>query len=337
MRLRSGADTIRKLEISSRRARYGLYPEIESYSSGTIPVGTPHELYWEESGNSNGVPILFLHGGPGAGVTGTNRRFFDPQYYRIILFDQRGAGRSTPLGELLDNTTPHLVEDIEVLRKALGVDRWIVFGGSWGSTLALAYAETYPKRCNGLILRGIFLCRPKEIEWFLYGMRMVFPEQWEVFAGHLPHQERYDLLKNYYRRLIDPNPDVHMPAAVAWSRYEGSCSTLLSDAKIVEEFERKELALGLARIEAHYFTNEIFLPEDALLTNVDRVRSIPGIIVQGRYDMICPFVTAAELHDAWPEAQFVVVPDAGHSSLEPGICSALISATNQMRNSLVIP
>ena len=295
-------------------------------------MGRPHELYWEESGNSNGAPILFLHGGPGAGVTTTNRRFFDPAYYRIILYDQRGAGRSTPLGELFNNTTTHLVEDIEVLRKLLGVDRWVMFGGSWGSTLALAYAEKYPQHCNALILRGIFLCRPQEIEWFLYGIRTVFPEHWELFSGYLPPQERCDLLGNYYRRLIDPDPNVHMPAALAWSHYESACSTLLSDTKPAEEFQRKELALGLARIEAHYFINQMFLSEDFLLKNVDQVRSIPAIIVQGRYDMICPFVTAADLHAAWPEAQFMVVPDAGHSSLEPGIRSALVRATNQMRD-----
>ena len=332
MRLLGGANTIRKLETSSPTTRYGLYPEIKPHSFGKVLVGRPHKLYWEESGNINGVPILFLHGGPGAGVTPINRRFFDPAYYRIILYDQRGAGRSTPLGELLNNTTPHLVEDIEVLRKALEVDRWIVFGGSWGSTLALAYAEKYPERCNALILRGIFLCRPQEIEWFLYGIRAVFPEHWEVFAGHLPPEERCDLLRHYYRRLIDPDPNVHMPAALAWSRYEGACSTLLYDEKTVEELHRKELALGLARIEAHYFINQMFLPEDALLRNVDRVRSIPATIIQGRYDMICPFVTAAELHAAWPESQFIVIPDAGHSSLEPSICSALVSATDQMRD-----
>ena len=295
-------------------------------------MGRPHELYWEESGNSNGAPILLLHGGPGAGVTATNRRFFDPAYYRIILYDQRGAGRSTPLGELFNNTTTHLVEDIEVLRKLLGVDRWVMFGGSWGSTLALAYAEKYPQHCNALILRGIFLSRPQEIEWFLYGIRTVFPEHWELFSGYLPPQERCDLLGNYYRRLIDPDPNVHMPAALAWSHYESACSTLLSDTNPAEEFQRKELALGLARIEAHYFINQMFLSEDSLLKNVDQVRSIPAIIVQGRYDMICPFVTAADLHAAWPEAQFMVVPDAGHSSLEPGIRSALVRATNQMRD-----
>ena len=292
-------------------------------------------MYWEQSGNDCGVPVLFLHGGPGAGVTATNRRFFDPKHYRIILFDQRGAGKSIPLGELTNNTTQHLVNDIEVLRNELGVDRWAVFGGSWGSTLALAYAESHPERCLSLVLRGIFLCRPPEIEWFMRGVRTVFPEYWAEYAGHLPPHERQDLLANYYRRLTDPDPEVHMPAALAWSRYEESCSTLLVNAEGMSEPRPKDLALGLARIEAHYFTNNIFLPEGSLLKRVDQVRLIPGTIVQGRYDMVCPFVTAADLHSAWPEAEFLVVPDAGHSSLEPGICAALVSAMDRLRDQLV--
>jgi len=309
-----------------------LYPEIEPRASGMLRLDALHSMYWEESGLADGIPVVFLHGGPGAGSTPKHRRFFDPGAYRIIVYDQRGAGRSTPLGELRENTTPHLVEDLEVLRRHLGVERWIVFGGSWGSTLAIAYAEAHPRQCLALILRGIFLCRRSEIAWFLYGLRDIFPEAWEKFSGFLPPEERRDLLRNYYHRLVDPDPAVHMPAARTWSIYEGSCSTLRPSAETVEYFAGDIVALGLARIEAHYFVNDIFLPENSLLANAHRLQGIPGVIVQGRYDMVCPLVSAHELHQAWPQADYRVIPDAGHSVWEPGILRALLEACERFKN-----
>lgn len=308
-----------------------LFPEIQPRASGMLRLGAIHSMYWEESGRRDGIPVVFLHGGPGAGSTPKHRRFFDPDAYRIIVYDQRGAGRSTPLGELRDNTTPDLIADLETLRTHLGVERWLVFGGSWGSTLAIAYAEAHAQRCLGLVLRGIFLCRKSEIEWFLYGLRSVFPEPWERFAGFLPPEERSDLLRNYHRRLIDPDPAVHMPAARSWSVYEGSCSTLLPSPDTVAYFAGDTVALGLARIEAHYFVNDIFLPENALLANAHRLRDVPGVIVQGRYDMVCPLVSAHDLSEAWPRAEYRIVPDAGHSVWEPGILGALIEATERFK------
>jgi proline iminopeptidase len=296
-----------------------------------LRVDSRHQIYWEESGNPRGVPVIFLHGGPGAGATPAHRRFFDPSFYRIVILDQRGAGRSLPHGETIDNTTPLLVEDIEAVRKHRGIDQWHVFGGSWGSTLALAYAEAYPAHVRGLILRGIFLCRKSEIDWFLYGIRNVFPEAWRAFSGFLPPTERGDLLESYYRRLIDPDPAVHMPAARAWSVYEGACSTLLPSPETITAFGEDRMALGLARIEAHYFRHGIFLPENSLLDNVDRIRRIPATIVQGRYDMVCPTVTADDLTRAWPEADYVIVPDAGHSAMEPGIRAALVTAMEKLK------
>jgi len=308
-----------------------LYPEIQPHQSGMLELDDIHTMYWEVSGNPRGVPVVFLHGGPGAGTTASHRRFFDPAHYRIVLFDQRGAGRSLPLGEIRSNTTPHLIRDIESLRAHLGIDRWLVFGGSWGSTLALAYAESHPKHCTGLVLRGIFLCRKHEIDWFLYDIRHIFPEAWRAFAEYLPAAERADLLGHYHRRLMDPDPAVHMPAARRWSVYEGSCSTLLPSPETVAAFGDDRMALGLARMEAHYFANNIFLPENSLLDELPRIRRLPAIIVQGRYDVVCPIVTADELHRAWPEASYVVVPDAGHSAMEPGIRSALVAATDRFR------
>ncbi|HWK45436.1 MAG TPA: prolyl aminopeptidase [Stellaceae bacterium] len=311
--------------------RSELFPPIEPYRTGMLRVDPVHALYWEESGDPQGVPVVFLHGGPGSGATPTHRRFFDPAYYRIVVFDQRGAGRSLPLGELTDNTTPHLIADIEALRHHLGIARWLVFGGSWGSTLAIAYGEAHPEPCLGFVLRGIFLCRPAEIDWFLYGIRTVFPEAWQAFAGFLPEGERSDLLTNYYRRLTHPDPAIHLPAARAWSTYEGSCSTLLPSPNTVAVFGEDRMALGLAKIEAHYFINEIFLPRGDLLARIDRLRQIPAIIVQGRYDMICPVITADDLAHAWPEADYTVIPDAGHSAMEPGIRSQLLAATHKMK------
>ncbi len=312
-------------------SRQDLYPPIEPYASGMLRLNSIHTMYWEQSGNPDGKPIVFLHGGPGAGSTATHRRFFDPRYYRIVVFDQRGAGRSTPLGSLDDNTTPHLIADLDALRQFLGIERWAVFGGSWGSTFALAYAEAHPDRVTALVLRGIFLCRQSEIDWFLYGMRTVFPEAWRNFAGYIPEAERGDLLDAYYRRLIDPNPAIHMPAARAWSTYEGACSTLLPSPDTVAAFGEDRMALGLARIEAHYFRYNVFKPQDDLIARIDRIHRVPGTIVQGRYDMVCPIVNADELARAWPAAEYIVVPDAGHSAMEPGIRVQLVAATERLK------
>lgn len=312
--------------------RDALFPPIDPYQSGHLQVDGLHTLYWEQSGQPQGVPVVFLHGGPGAGASPTHRRFFDPRHYRIIVFDQRGAGRSRPLGAVRDNTTAHLVGDIEALRQHLGIARWHIFGGSWGSTLALAYAQAHPERCLSLTLRGIFLMRRSEIDWFLYGMKAIYPEAWRVFAGFIPEAERGDLLTAFHRRLMDPDPAVHMPAARAWSIYEGSCSTLLPNPETVAAAGEDTHALGLARIEAHFFKHNLFDPEDRLLHGLDRIRRLPATIVQGRYDIVCPIVTADELVRAWPEARYVVVPDAGHSAMEPGIRAALVEAMQRFRS-----
>ncbi len=289
----------------------------------------PHRIYWETSGNPDGIPVLFVHGGPGSGTSPAHRRFFDPARYRIVLFDQRGSGRSTPHGELADNTTPHLIADMEALRHELGITSWLVFGGSWGSTLTLAYAESYPGRCLGLVLRGIFLCRKSEIDWFLYGIRAFFPEAQRQLAEYIPESERHDLLTAYHRRLVDPDPAVHQPAAHQWATFEASCSTLLPNPALVSAFGSDKTALSLSRIETHYFINDIFLSDNSLLANVDRIRSIPAIIVQGRYDAVCPIVSADELARAWPEARYVIVPNAGHSAFEPGIARELVAACDR--------
>lgn len=314
--------------------RRTLYPEIAPYETGRLVVDNPHTLYWEQSGNPKGAPVLFLHGGPGAGAVPTHRQFFDPHHYRIIIFDQRGAGRSTPLGELSNNTTSDLVNDIETLRGHLGVERWFIFGGSWGSSLALTYAEAHKERCLGLVLRGIFLCRRKEIDWFMTGMRRLFPEAWQEFSNHLPKDERDDLLFNYHRRLVDPNPSIHIPAARVWSRYEGSCSTLRPNPEAVSSLLEPSSALGLARIEAHYFINACFMNEGELLDNIERIADVPGVIVQGRYDAICPVISAVELAAAWPRVDLRVIADAGHSAMEPGIRSELISAMEKFKTPL---
>jgi proline iminopeptidase len=311
--------------------RRDLYPPIEPYRSGSLKLDARHTMYWEECGNPRGRPVLFLHGGPGAGATAVHRRFFDPAFWRIVIFDQRGAGRSTPLAETVDNTPPHLIADIERLRLSLGIERWHLFGGSWGSTLALCYAESHPERCLGLVLRGVFLCRREEVDWFLYGLRAVFPEAWRAFAGFVEERERGDLLAAYYRRLTDPDPRIHMPAARAWSGYEGACSTLLPNAETAAAFNEDRLALGLARIEAHYFSHHLFAGERDLVARVGRIRHLPAVIVQGRYDMICPVRSADELARAWPEAEYVIVADAGHSALEPGIREQLVLATDRMK------
>ena len=311
--------------------RHDLYPPIEPYQVGTLRLDARHAMYWEQSGNPRGAPVLFLHGGPGAGATPVHRRFFDPGFWRIVIFDQRGAGRSTPLGEVEDNTPGHLVADIELLRTFLGIERWLVFGGSWGSTLALDYAATHPRRCAGLILRGIFLCREEEIDWFLYGVQRVFPEAWRAFSEFLPKPERRDMLAAYRRRLLDPDSRIHMPAARAWSVYEGACSTLLPNPETVAAFGEDRLALGLARIEAQFFSRYLFTGERDLIVRAPQIRHIRGIIVQGRYDMVCPIRSADQLARAWPEAEYVIVPNAGHSAMEPGIREQLVLATERMK------
>ena len=308
-----------------------LFPPNEPFDSGMLDLEAPHRMYYEQSGKPGGVPVVFLHGGPGAGASAVHRQFFDPRFYRIVVFDQRGAGRSTPLGCLENNTTQHLIADMERLRERLGVDKWLVFGGSWGSTLGLAYAEHHPERCLGLVLRGIFLCRRSEIDWFLYGLRAIFPEAWRTFSGYVPESERADLLSAFHKRLVHPDPAVHMPAARCWSVYEGSCSTLLPNPALVADFASDRVALGLARIEAHYFRHDIFLPDDFLLKNAARLKNVRGVIVQGRYDIVCPTVSADDLHRAWPEAEYTIVPDAGHSAFEPGIRSRLIAATEAFK------
>ena len=308
-----------------------LFPKIEPFGSGLLPLDALHTMYWEQSGNPSGVPILFLHGGPGAGSAPAHRRFFDPDHYRIVIFDQRGSGRSTPLGEIRDNTTPHLIHDIETLRQQLGIDQWLIFGGSWGSTLALAYGEVHPNRCLGFILRGIFLCRKQEIEWFLYGLRNFFPEAWNNFVSLLLPTERENILSAYYQRLLNPDPTVHMPAARAWGAYEGSCSTLLPSPETVNYFSGDIVALGLARMEAHYFSHDIFLPEDSLLDNVKKLHPIPATIVQGRYDAVCPIISADDLHQAWPQAEYIIIEDAGHSVWEPEIQATLIKTTEKFK------
>ena len=311
-----------------------LFPEIEPYATGRLAVDAPHILHWEACGNPLGMPVVFLHGGPGGGCLPHHRRFFDPTFWRIVLVDQRGAGRSTPVACVDRNTTPALIADLERLREELRIERWVLFGGSWGSTLALAYAEAHPERCVGLVLRGIFLARPPEIDWFMHGMRNVFPEAWRAFAEFLPRAERADLLGNYYRRLIDPDAAVHVPAAQTWDRYEVACSTLMPPTEVPPTLDNDATALAIARIEAHYFVHRAFLDDNQLLRNLPRIRHLPCTIVQGRYDIVCPPVTADELARAWPGAEYVIVPDAGHSVREPGITRSLVAAVERMKTKL---
>jgi len=310
---------------------YQLYPEIEKHATGMLEVDGIHRLYWEISGNPDGVPILFVHGGPGAGAAAIHRRFFDPNYYRIIVFDQRGSGRSKPFAETTDNTTPHLIEDMEKLRRHLGIERWLLFGGSWGSSLALAYGIEHPSRVAGFVLRGIFLCSQPELDWFLDGIKTVFPENWRKFKEFLPPDERPDLLRAYHARLTHQDEGICLPAAKAWANYEGACSTLLPNPRNVAGLNSGRAALALARIEAHYFVNDLFLPENYFFDNLDEIRPIPAVIVQGRYDMVCPIKTADSLARAWPEAQYIVIPDAGHSAMESGVRSALVAATKRFK------
>lgn len=308
-----------------------LYPAIEPYRTGRLPVDDLHTLYWEECGNPNGLPVVFLHGGPGAGLSAKHRQFFDPTFYRIVLFDQRGAGQSTPLGEYHDNTTQLLIEDIERLRQMLGIAQWLVFGGSWGSTLALAYGQAHPQRCTGFVLRGIFLCTQPEIDWFLNGVAWLFPEAHARFVAPIPEAERADLLHAYAKRLFSDSPTENLAAARTWSRYEGSCLHLLPHPEVADEFGSETVGLGLGRLEAHYFLNDAFLTDDQLIRDVGRIRHLPAVIIQGRYDAVCPARSAWRLHQAWPEATFQMIEDAGHSAFEPGIASALVAATERFK------
>ncbi len=310
--------------------RRTLYPEIEPYNAGFLQVSQLHSVYFEESGNPDGKPVVFLHGGPGGGTVPEQRRFFDPERYRIVLFDQRGCGHSTPHAELNENTTWELVGDIERLRAHLDIARWQVFGGSWGSTLALAYAQTHPRRVTELVLRGIFLLRPSELKWFYQeGASALFPDAWERFLAPIPPAERGDLIRAYYRRLTGDDLAVRREAARAWSVWEASTSHLYMSSEQIEHAAEDEFSLAFARIECHYFMRKGFLERDnQLLENVPRIRQIPGVIVQGRYDVVCPVQSAYDLHRAWPESELRIVDDAGHSAFEPGIVHELVTATD---------
>jgi len=306
-----------------------LYPEIRPYRTGHLAVDEIHTLYFEEVGNPGGLPALFLHGGPGAGCEPYHRRFFDPARYRVVLFDQRGAGRSTPHAELASNTTWDLVADIERLREHLGIERWLVFGGSWGSTLALAYAQAHPERVRALLLRGIFLCRPQEISWFYQqGASRLFPDYWEDFAGPIDPAERGDMLGAYHRLLTGQDELRRLAAAKAWSLWEGRTATLLPDERVAAHFAQPHVALSLARIECHYFMHDAFLRSNQLLEDAGRLEGIPGLIVHGRYDVICPLENAWELHQAWSGSELSIIADAGHSAAERGTRSRLVEATD---------
>jgi proline iminopeptidase len=311
--------------------RRSLYAEIEPYDAGQLKVSDLHTLYYEQSGNPHGKPVVFLHGGPGGGTNPKCRRFFNPAVYRIVLFDQRGCGRSTPHAELTDNTTWHLVADIERLREHLKIPRWQVFGGSWGSTLALAYAQTHPDKVSELVLRGIFMLRRWELEWFYQrGCDALYPDAWESYLAAIPVAERGDLMSAYHRRLTSADPQVRLHAARAWSMWEGATSFLYQDDAYINSSGEDEFALAFARIECHYFVNGGFFEhDDQLLRNVERIRRIPAVIVQGRYDVVCPIRSAWDLHRAWPEAELRVVQDAGHSAFEPGITHELLEATDR--------
>jgi proline iminopeptidase len=306
-----------------------LYPPIEPFATGLLDVGDGHRVYWERCGKRGGIPAVFLHGGPGGGCGPSHRRLFDPDRYDVLLFDQRGCGRSQPHAELEANTTWHLVADIERLRTMCGHDQWLVFGGSWGSTLSLAYAETHPERVSGLILRGIFLLRQAEVDWYYQGgASWLFPDKWEEFLAPIPPEEHGDLVSAYRKRLTGDDVAAQMACALAWSRWEGGTITLLSDPSVTGSFGEDRFALAFARIENHYFTHKGWMEEGQLLHDADRLRDIPGTIVQGRYDAATPVRSAWDLHRAWPEAEFHLIPDAGHAYSEPGILDRLLRATD---------
>lgn len=308
-----------------------LYPDIKPNARHRLVVDSPHELYVEESGNPDGIPVLVVHGGPGGGCEDYHRRFFDAERYRIILMDQRGSGRSSPLAEFEGNTTQKLVEDMETVRLFLGVTQWILFGGSWGSTLSLVYAQSYPDRVLGLVLRGIFLCRPRDIHWFYQeGASRIFPDYWRDFLAPIPENERGDLVSAYYRRLTSTNELEQIQAAKAWSIWEGRCATLHPNPRVVEHFGHPHVAIALARIECHYFMNNAFLEDDQIVRDAGALKDIPGIIVHGRYDMVCPLDNALALSEAWPEADLRIIRDAGHSATEPAIIDALMHGVDEV-------
>lgn len=308
-----------------------LYPDIRTYAEHRLAVDSIHKIYIEECGNPEGIPILFVHGGPGAGCSRFDRRFFDPERYRIILFDQRGAGRSTPHAELENNTTKHLLDDIEAIRCYLKIDQWALFGGSWGSTLALLYAQKHPDKVKGMILRGIFLCREPDLSWFYQsGAHRIFPDYWQEFISHIPEAEQGNLIAAYYQRLNGSNELAKMSAAKAWATWEGRCATLRPNPDVVNDFADPHLALSLACIEAHYFMHEAFIRPNQIVEEAAKLAGIPGIIIHGRYDIICPLDNALTLHNVWPDAELHIVRDAGHSSHEPSIVDALVKATDDL-------
>ena len=308
----------------------GLYPALEPFHSERVAVSKRHTIYFEQCGNPNGVPVLFVHGGPGAGCSSTDRRFFDPSAFRVVLVDQRGAGRSAPLGEVEDNTIDDLVADFERIRQQLGIDQWHVFGGSWGSTLGLYYAERHPERVRSLCLRGIWLLRQLEVDWWLYGLRALAPELWRAFAEHLPLDRRGDLLNGYWDLFTGNDERAARAAAKVWATYEGSACTLLPNPEFMQLLTNDTTSWALARLEAHYLRNQRFTPDDRLLRDVSRIRHLPAFLVHGRYDLVCPLVGADDLHRAWPEASYVIVDDAGHSSHEPGIAKQLVAAMDRV-------
>jgi proline iminopeptidase len=308
-----------------------LFPPIEPYNHGWLSVGDGHEIYYEESGNPSGKPCLFVHGGPGGGASPAARQFFDPDKYRIVLFDQRGCGRSKPHASIEANTTWHLIDDIELIRETLGIDHWLVFGGSWGSTLSLAYAQSHPERVTELVLRGIFLLRAQELQWFYqHGASELYPDAWQHYLAPIPEAERYDLISAFHSRLTSDDPEVRLSAARAWSVWEASTSFLIQNEDFMAQLDEPEAALAMARIECHYFVNGGFFESpNQLLEAVDKIRHIPCVIVQGRYDVVCPPTTAWDLHRAWPEADFKLIANAGHSAFDPANAAALIEATKR--------
>ena len=306
----------------------GLYPRIKPYATHRLEVDKPHVLYVEESGDPHGIPVLFVHGGPGAGTQPYHRTFFDPEVYRIILFDQRGCGQSMPHGELRNNTTQTLVADMEKIREFLGVDQWLVFGGSWGATLGLVYAQAHPQRVKALILRGVFLCRDQEIDWFCRGgAAKIYPDYWQEFVEIIPEAERHDVLAAYYKRLTGENELARMGAAKAWAKWEAKTSTLVPSKTVLDTYAEPHNATGLALIETHYFMNQGFLRPNQILEDMPKIAEIPGTIIQGRYDIVCPMQSAHDLYAAWPSAELDIIPDAGHSATERGITDALVRAT----------
>lgn len=315
---------------------HSLYPEIKPYARHEMAMQEPHVLYVDESGSPDGLPVVFIHGGPGAGCDAASRRYFDPNLYRIVTFDQRGCGRSTPHASLEHNTTQALIADMEQIREQLGIDKWVLFGGSWGSTLALAYAQAHPQRVHGLILRGIFLCRPEEFHWFYQeGASRLFPDYWEDYLAPIPPEERGELMQAFYKRLTGPDQIAQMHAAKAWSTWEGRTATLRPNPQVVDRFSDSHRALSIARIECHYFVNNAFLEPNQLLRDMPKIAHLPGVIVHGRYDVICPLDNAWALHQAWPNSELQIIRDAGHSAAETGITDALVRAADELAHRLL--